>query len=635
MLLLLGVTLAASVALAGLTWRLTLLERAVQQQRTTERLQQAADSATTALLQQIARTGDRLRSILQMREAGAMQQGLHGLAGLSEGSTVLLAQTGTLTLVPDRRLRYVPDPPHAAAIPDEKFAAGEMIEYTHHDYTGAARYFHDLANRSNGAERAEALLRAARNDIKAKRPALALAAYSELTSSGPELVDDEPIELTARFARLGLLGDPERGLEASALASDLERGRWPISHATYEYYRSALGRFTRIQPTIPLWEEATATLLTISRQPGMESGERVIWVQDSRPLLLMWRSRAGSVAALALTGRYIAEKWLGGKPGFSFGLETADHKSLIPISTSKETAERILSFGGTHWRLIASAPTVPVEYNGSGKLLVAGLVLVTMLVLAGSLAVIKAVSRELSVAKLQTDFVSAVSHDFRTPLTTLRSMSEMLERDRVPSEDRKRRYYELMARETTRLQRLVEDLLDFGRMDAGVRRYEFRPFDVAELVHQTLQEFQDEHAGSGLQIVAGEIASIPVAVDGEALRRALYNLLDNAAKYSPDGGVIGVRVRSESNRVCISVEDHGMGIAPNELKRIFRKFERGAAAKSSTIRGTGLGLAMVHSIMKANGGSVQVESELHRGSKFTLSLPRAATREQDMTWRAS
>ena len=635
MLLLLGVTVAASVALALLTWRLTVLDRAVQQQRTAERLQQAADSASTALLQQIARTGDRLRSILQVRDAGAMLQGMHELAGTSEESTALLAQTGALTLVPNRRLRYVPDPPHGNPVPDEKFAPCEMLEYSHHDYAAAAQCFRGLASRSNRALRAGALLGAARNDVKRNRLALALATYSELASSAPEIVDEEPIQLTARFARLGLLSDPERGMEASALARDLENGHWRISRATYEYYRSALGHSTRIEPTVPLWEVATETLLTVSRQPGMESGERVIWLRNSQPLLLIWRSRADSVAGFAATGNHIANDSLRGKPGFSFGIETADHQSLIPIRKSERTAERILSFAGTHWHLIASARAGTVEHNGSGTLLAAGLLLVTMLVVAGSLAVIKAVSRELSVAKLQTDFVSAVSHDFRTPLTTLRSMSEMLERNRVPTEERKRRYYELMSRETARLQRLVEDLLDFGRMDAGVRRYELRSLDIAELVHQTVQEFQDEHAGSGLEIEAGEIASVPVAVDGEAIRRALYNLLDNAVKYSPEGGVIRVQVRAESKRVCIAVEDHGMGIAPKDRKRIFRKFERGAAARSSSIRGTGLGLAMVHSIIKAHGGSVQVESELHSGSKFTLVLPCVERTEQRVEWRAS
>jgi signal transduction histidine kinase len=192
-----------------------------------------------------------------------------------------------------------------------------------------------------------------------------------------------------------------------------------------------------------------------------------------------------------------------------------------------------------------------------------------------------------------------------------------------------------MARETTRLHRLVEDLLDFGRMDAGVRQYNLRPADVSALVSQTVLEFQEKHAASGVTIELGDLAAIPVQADAEALRRALHNLLDNAVKYSPDGGQIRVEVWSEQGHVCIAVEDHGMGIAHHELRRIFRKFERGAAAKSSSIRGTGLGLAMVHAILRAHGGSVRVESELHRGSKFTMVLPSPGATEHGIAWHAS
>jgi two-component system sensor histidine kinase SenX3 len=122
--------------------------------------------------------------------------------------------------------------------------------------------------------------------------------------------------------------------------------------------------------------------------------------------------------------------------------------------------------------------------------------------------------------------------------------------------------------------------------------------------------------------------------DPEALRRALHNLLDNAVKYSPDRSDIRVAVRTVGDQVCISVEDRGMGVAPEDLQRIFRKFERAAAAKASSIRGTGLGLAMVDAITRAHGGSITVESELHRGSTFTLALPGAARTERSVAWPA-
>ena len=127
-------------------------------------------------------------------------------------------------------------------------------------------------------------------------------------------------------------------------------------------------------------------------------------------------------------------------------------------------------------------------------------------------------------------------------------MSEMLERGRVPSEERKQRYYQLMARETARLHRLVEDLLDFGRMDAGVRQYNLQPADIGEIVRQTVMAFREEQAASGVTVEIDDIPSLPVLADAEALRRALHNLLDNAVKYSPDGAAIRIEVSAAQAR---------------------------------------------------------------------------------------
>jgi signal transduction histidine kinase len=634
MLLLLGVTLAASAALCMLTWRLAVLDRSFQRQRSLERLQQAADAGSTALLQQIAKTGDGLRVVLESGEA-AREQAARDVAGASAESTVVIADGNALKLVPERTLRYLPDPPPFTPAADEAFASGESLEYSGRDFDAASRWFSDLAAHSQGPIRAGALLRAARNDIKRNQPALAVAAYDELARLGSVSVDGEPAELIARFARLGALTAAARGAEAFALASDLEAGRWQVSRTTYEYYRAGLERFVQLQRITPVWEEAVESLLAMSRDPGMESGERVVWVRDSQPVLLIWRSRPGLLAGLALTGKHVADTWLAQIPGFTLGLETADRRGLVPVNRTGPTAERILSFAGAHWRLIAAASGRTAEPDGPATLLLLSLSLVTVLVVTGSLAVIKAVSRELSVARLQTDFVSAVSHEFRTPLTTLRSMSEMLERGRVPSEERKQRYYELMARETARLHHLVEDLLDFGRMAAGVREYKLQPNNIADIVRQTVAAFQEEHAASGVTVEISDIRSAPVLADAEALRRALHNLLDNAVKYSPGAGIIRVEVSVIRRDVLITVEDHGMGIPPNDLKRIFRKFERGTAAKSSSIRGTGLGLTMVASIMKAHGGGVRVDSEVNRGSRFTLVLPCVPSGEHGYAWHES
>jgi signal transduction histidine kinase len=308
---------------------------------------------------------------------------------------------------------------------------------------------------------------------------------------------------------------------------------------------------------------------------------------------------------------------------------------ILPVSKEKPHADRVLSFANAHWRLTASAAQPESEGRNRQTLLLTGLSLVIVLVLTGSYAVVKSVSRELAVARLQADFVSAVSHEFRSPLTTLRSMSEMLERGRVPSDERKQRYHSTISHETQRLHRLVEDLLDFGRMEAGKKQYDMRPTEISTLVSQVVAELSEEHAAHGFEIVIREMSPGSVFGDADALTRAVRNLLENAVKYSGDSRRVDVDVRNSEGRVSVSVQDYGMGISRADLKKIFRKFERGSAARASSIQGTGLGLAMVHGILRAHGGSVRVESEENRGSTCALLIPCAATDQETLACRAS
>ena len=282
--------------------------------------------------------------------------------------------------------------------------------------------------------------------------------------------------------------------------TDLESGRWRLSRTSYEYYSGELSKLTGIKAAPPVWEEAVYSIAQFARNEHIASGERVLQAASSTPVLVIWRTRGETTAAIVFTPADIGT-WLARVPGFDFGLETLDHQTILPVPKEKPHADRVLSFANAHWRLIASAAQPQSEARRRQPLLLTGLSLVIVLVLAGSYAVVKAVSRELAVARLQADFVSAVSHEFRSPLTTLRSMSEMLERGRVPSEERKQRYYSMISRETQRLHRLVEDLLDFGRMEAGKKQYDMRPTGISTLVSQVVAELSEEHATRGFEIV--------------------------------------------------------------------------------------------------------------------------------------
>ena len=235
---------------------------------------------------------------------------------------------------------------------------------------------------------------------------------------------------------------------------------------------------------------------------------------------------------------------------------------------------------------------------------------------------VRAVSRELAVARLQSDFVSAVSHEFRTPLTSLRQLSEMLMDRPEMSDDRRQSYYAALARQTERLQRLVESLLDFGRMEAGTSPYREVPLDAATFVTALVQQFNEDPAARGHDIRLDCPADAgTICADHDALTNALWNLLDNAVKYSPASGRVDVTVRAAGATLSIAVRDQGAGIPAGEHREIFGKFVRGATARAGNVPGTGLGLAMVRHIAVAHGGGVGVLSAPGQGSTFTLTLP--------------
>jgi len=255
------------------------------------------------------------------------------------------------------------------------------------------------------------------------------------------------------------------------------------------------------------------------------------------------------------------------------------------------------------------------------RVVLASLLALGLFVLAGSTFILRAVNRELEVSRLQTDFVAAVSHEFRTPLTSIRQVSELLLEGRVP-EARREEYYRMQQRDSERLQRLVESLLDFGRMESGAREYRLEPVDVTVLLRSLADEFSASVQAAGYRVETTlQSEGSFVLADREAFARAVWNLLDNAVKYSPSHKTVWLKAAVRDGCVEISVRDRGVGVPPAEQRRIFDKFARGADAAASGAKGTGLGLAMVQHSINAHGGNVHVESTPGDGSTFTITLP--------------
>jgi signal transduction histidine kinase len=247
---------------------------------------------------------------------------------------------------------------------------------------------------------------------------------------------------------------------------------------------------------------------------------------------------------------------------------------------------------------------------------------VDLLLLGGLYLVYTNVQREVHLARLKSDFVANVSHELKTPLALIRLFAETLELGRVSSTEHAREYYRVINKESHRLTQLINNILDFSRIEAGRKQYRFATVDVCRIVDEVLEayRFPIEQQGFDLEVVFAE--DVPeVQADAEALSQALLNLLNNAIKYSGDAKHIKVEVSEKDGRVLVSVVDQGIGVAKADQKRIFEKFFRAEDSLVHETKGSGLGLALVSHIMEAHGGSVELQSVPGRGSTFTLVLP--------------
>jgi signal transduction histidine kinase len=249
---------------------------------------------------------------------------------------------------------------------------------------------------------------------------------------------------------------------------------------------------------------------------------------------------------------------------------------------------------------------------------------ISLLLTGGIVMTHRNIAREMALARLKSDFVSNVSHELRTPLSLIRLYAETLEMGRLKSPDKYQEYYSIIRKESERLTALINNILDFSRIEAGRKEYDFRQTDMRELVRNTLESYRYQIEQSGFAFeekIADDVP--PLSVDREAMARSLLNLVNNALKYSQDQKYIGVNLFRDNGSVKLEVVDHGIGIPPIEQTKIFDKFYRVGDPLVHNTKGSGLGLSLVRHIVQAHGGEVLVDSVPGRGSKFTINLPVA------------
>jgi two-component system phosphate regulon sensor histidine kinase PhoR len=254
--------------------------------------------------------------------------------------------------------------------------------------------------------------------------------------------------------------------------------------------------------------------------------------------------------------------------------------------------------------------------------------------LAGLAIVVVASVKERRLAALKSDFVANVSHELKTPLSLIRMFGELLLGGRVPTDDKRRQYLQIIVSESERLTALIENVLDFAKVERGKAAYEFARGDVGEVVARAIDLYRYRAEREGIDVELATADRLPLArIDARALELAIMNLLDNALKYAKDGGRVDVSVAPDEagDRVEVRVSDRGPGIDPDEQEHIFERFVRGRRASEQRVRGSGIGLALVKHIAESHGGRVWIRSPITgdgRGSAFVLSLP-ALERDPD------
>jgi signal transduction histidine kinase len=318
---------------------------------------------------------------------------------------------------------------------------------------------------------------------------------------------------------------------------------------------------------------------------------------EKNPAVMMVHAKSDNTPLAASTG------WDGGEPEVERTLEGAFPDLSLAIKLHGTTLAAL----GDHF--------VHTSFLILGAL--------SLLLGGGIFWTYRNVSKEMALARLKSDFVSNVSHELRTPLSLIRLYAETLEMGRVTPE-KHHEYFQIIRKESERLSGLINNILDFSRIEAGRKEYDFRETDMRELVHNTLDSYRYQIEQNGFRFEEKIDPVPPMRIDREAMARSLLNLVNNALKYSQDRKFIGVNLYRANGSVKLEVVDHGIGIPTAEQQKIFEKFYRVGDPLVHNTKGSGLGLSLVRHIVEAHGGQVLVDSAPGEGSTFTISLPVVA-----------
>ncbi len=574
--------------------------------------------------------------------------------------------------------RVVPGAAEAERI-RELLAAGEAAEFDGQDSGAALRAYRGILARTS-APGLRAIAQAGIGRVLLQRgdPNGALREYEQLLRLYPDArdLDNQPLRVHARLGIARALesnGQPLAAADAlTTLYEELALHSDEIGGLQFEILVERIGRqMARLvpRPVPPAWQELERRFAAARSRPKKQVGSSYFVHKlsrkllrasleglpystsprylsetvDGRPFLLayLYLPDASGTAVAGLAGLEIDLGALSTTllPGVLQRLEPAPDIGLAVVDESGkgvsggpdpvgDAAMVTSSLGGPFdsWSVAVFRRTAaggdPIDDLRTKVYLYVVLLLLVTIVAGAGLGV-AALRDQARLAALKTSFVSRVSHELRTPLTSIRLYTEMLEmgRDLADGEARARSLGTI-RRECERLQRLIDELLDFARVERGTKQYRLEYEEMGPLVRGIAEEFRAQAEAERCRYEVSIEPDIPeLRVDRDAIRQMLLNLLSNAVKYSDSERHVVVRAFRREAQLALQVEDHGIGIDPAHLNRIFDEFYRVETPDSSQRGGVGLGLTLVRRLAEAHGGRVGVESERGRGSRFTIWLP--------------